>query len=213
MLKQGAGSRKLRLEQLNQYPWADVRPPAMQNRNFDHMIFSWFLGILFSFPISIPLAPCPLLPATDSLSVYIFLHDECVISQFYTTILNEYHETYKDKKVGFIGFFPNASTKAPNIDAFAEKYHIRFPLKCDTKMELTKSFGITITPEVAVWDHRTETLIYRGRIDDSYVRVGKRKFHPQHQDLRNVIDSWVKKESFHEPIITKAIGCIIYLER
>lgn len=150
--------------------------------------------------------------ATDSLSVYIFLHDECVISQFYTPLLTKYHEIYKDKKVGFVGYFPNSSAKAYNVKAFAEKYHIHFPLKSDFDKEWTKKFGITITPEVAVWDHRSDRLIYRGRIDDSYVRVGKRKLHVQHQDLKNVIDDWASGKCPADTIVTRAIGCLINLQ-
>ena len=147
--------------------------------------------------------------ATDSLSVYVFLHDECVISQFYTPLLTEYHDNYKHKKIGFIGYFPNASTKANHINAFAEKYHIHFPLMSDSQKEWSKKFGVTITPEVAVWDHRSERLIYRGRIDDSYVRVGKRKLHVQHQDLKNVIDDWLSGKCPADTIVTHAIGCLI----
>src|SRR5688500_8863312 len=84
----------------------------------------------------------------DSLTVYVFLLDECVISQFYTPLLSQYFEEYKGQKVGFIGYFPNPASKADRIEAFARTYKIDFPLKQDEKQELAKNFGVTVTPEV-----------------------------------------------------------------
>ena len=72
--------------------------------------------------------------------------------------------------------------------------------------------GATVTPEVAVWDHRTNRLIYRGRIDDSYVRVGKRKFHPKSHDLKNIIDLWLIKQTPDTLVQTQAVGCFINLK-
>ncbi len=145
----------------------------------------------------------------DSLTVYIFLHDECVISQFYTPELSRLYETYRSKKVGFVGYFPNPATTADRIEAFGRDYHLDFPLLEDYNKAITRKFGITITPEVAVWDHRAGWQIYRGRIDDSYVRVGKRKTHPQTHDLEATIESWIQRESPQLITQTQAIGCLI----
>ena len=146
---------------------------------------------------------------SDSLTVYVFLHDECKISQFYTPELTRLSKTYRSKKVGFVGYFPNASTSTERMDAFAKDYHITFPLRADYSKELTRKLGITITPEVAVWDHRTEQQIYRGRIDDSYVRVGKRKTHPQQYDLVGIIEDWLTHPDPQLLVQTQAIGCFI----
>ena len=146
---------------------------------------------------------------TDSLTVHVFLLDECVISLYYTPLLSEYYHQFKDKKVGFIGHFPNPSTSADEIKAFAQTYKIAFPLVEDYDKSATKRFGVKVTPEVAVWDHKTQSLIYRGRIDDSYVRVGKRKYHPQHPDLKNTIEDWLNGKSQSKTVETQAIGCLI----
>ena len=175
------------------------------------MLFTWLFGILFSSTVlTEPLhVPYSRTHASDSLTIYVFLHDECVISQFYTPLLTELYEKYNDKKIGFIGYFPHFSSKPAQIENFAKKYRLAFPLKQDYYQVLTKKFGITITPEVAVWDHRSDRLVYRGRIDDSYVRVGKRKLHPQHHDLKNVIDEWIVGDVPADTIVTQAIGCFI----
>ena len=170
----------------------------------------WVLLISLWFPFRQEPSPVSTqLLILDSLTVYVFLHDECVISQYYTPELTRLYEMFREKGIGFIGYFPNLSSKANHIEVFARNYRIEFPLNQDYNKDWTSKFGITITPEVAVWDHRSQRLIYRGRIDDSYVRVGKRKQHPQHHDLEDVIDSWVTNQVPGELVQTQAIGCFI----
>ncbi len=146
---------------------------------------------------------------SDSLTVYVFLLDECLISQFYTLELSRLSETYKSKGVGFIGYFPNSASSTQDIQTFGKAYHLDFPLEQDYNKALTQKFEITVTPEVAVWDHRSDRLIYRGRIDDSYVRVGKRKLHPKNHDLEDIISSWLVGKTTEQLIETQAIGCFI----
>jgi len=182
-------------------------PPA-NTLTFDNM----FLQILLSFLLSTSIHKDPVTSfsgMSDSLTVYVFLLDDCMISQFYTLQLKDYYEKYHSKKVGFIGYFPNFSSKPEQIDDFATLYHLAFPLKQDYDKEWTRKFGITVTPEVALWDHRSDRLIYRGRIDDSYVRVGKRKLHPQNEDLKNIIEDWLAGQTPQDTTVTQAIGCFI----
>ena len=145
----------------------------------------------------------------DSLTVYVFLADQCKISQFYTVELARLYENYRAKKVGFIGYFPNEFSTQEEIDSFGLTYHLDFPMMRDNEKSMTHRLGITITPEVAVWDHRADRMIYRGRIDDSYVRVGKRKLHPQSRDLVDIIEGWLANQTPPELIETRAVGCFI----
>ena len=169
-----------------------------------------FIYLLFSLFLSNnPIPGKDFSLQSDSLTIYVFLLDECVISQFYTPLLNDLHAKYNDKQVGFAGYFPSPSTEPDHINDFGKKYNLKFPLQEDYDQALSKKLGIKVTPEVAVWDHRSNQLIYRGRIDDSYVRVGKRKLHPQNHDLKNVIDNWQKGQLPDKMIETQAIGCFI----
>ena len=175
------------------------------------MILQVILSLLFltSYPLRNEFGAYPEPIPNDSLTVYVFLHDECKISQFYTLELNRLHEAYRTQKVGFVGYFPNATTTAERIETFRKDYKISFPLLEDYTKDLTRKLGITITPEVAVWDHRSNQQIYRGRIDDSYVRVGKRKTHPQQYDLVGIIEDWLTHPDPQFLVQTQAIGCFI----
>lgn len=175
------------------------------------MLIQWLLALAFLAPVS-KVASQEIAAGTDSLTVYVFLLDECVISQFYTPLLTEFYNEYHTKKVGFIGYFPNFSSKPDQIEEFRKKYKLDFPLKQDYYKVVTKKMGATVTPEVAVWDHKADRLIYRGRIDDSYVRLGRRKLHIQHEDLKNAIDGWLEGNVPAELVTTQAIGCFINMK-
>ena len=172
-----------------------------------HLLFYFILATPFRETSSLHTTPAGVIG--DSLTVYVFLHDECVISQFFTPELSRLYEKYQSEKVGFVGCFPNAKASPEKMNAFASSFHIDFSLIQDTDKALARKFGVTITPEVAVWDHRQDMLIYRGRIDDSYVRVGKRKLHPQHFDLQETIDDWLSGQNSTSLVQTQAIGCFI----
>ena len=60
----------------------------------------------------------------DRITVYVFLHESCVISQYYTLPLRELHEEYANENIQFIGLFPNFSSKPNQIETFKEKYQI-----------------------------------------------------------------------------------------
>ena len=111
----------------------------------------------------------------DSFTVYVFLHESCVISQYYTLPRRELHKEYADENVQFIGLCPNLSSKPNQIETFKEKYQIPFELETDYYHKKREEFEATVTPEVIVYNESKEQLIYKGRIDDAYARVGKRK--------------------------------------
>ncbi len=147
--------------------------------------------------------------AQDSITVYLFLHDECVISQNYTALLNRLHQEY-GKEVTFVGLFPNFASKPNKIEAFRQKYHIAFPLKTDYYKTITKAMGATVTPEVVIYNHTFDQKLYQGRIDDTYFRVGKRRTITTTSELEDALRAIHRGEpiSISE---TKAVGCFINL--
>ena len=144
----------------------------------------------------------------DGITVYIFLHDACVISQYYTLPLREIHEQYANDSIRFVGLFPNFSSKKEKIEAFKEKYKIPFELKTDYFHTKTKAFGATVTPEVVVYNESTKEILYQGRIDNSFFQVGKRRRVTTTSELKDVLEAISNNQPI--PIAeTEAIGCLI----
>ena len=46
-------------------------------------------------------------PVPDRITVYVFLHDACLISQYYTVALRELHAEYATEDLHFVGLFPS----------------------------------------------------------------------------------------------------------
>lgn len=146
----------------------------------------------------------------DVTEVYIFLEGECRISQFYTKTLNELHERFANKNIIFTGVFPGQTTKQADIAAFKVKYDIPFALVFDKQQALTKKFEAKITPEVVVYRPKENKIIYKGRIDDAYFRVGKRRNVVTSNELKDVL----RCINTNQPVNTswkEAIGCYIKL--
>ena len=146
--------------------------------------------------------------SSDSITVYVFLHESCVISQYYTLPLRKLHNEFASDKIQFIGLFPNFSSKPENIKAFKEKYNIPFALKTDYFKTKTEKFGATVTPEVVVFNETKNKILYKGRIDDAYARIGKKRRFTNTSELKDALNSIVNDE----PILiaeTNAVGCFI----
>ncbi len=149
-------------------------------------------------------------PSEKVTEVYIFLEEDCRISQFYTNTLNDLHQQFASEHIIFTGVFPSQTTKPEDITDFKKKYKIPFDLIFDERQVLTKKFEATITPEVVVYQPDEEKIIYKGRIDDSYFRVGKRRNVVTANELKVVLDCIKNKHPIKVPW-KDAIGCYIKL--
>lgn len=147
---------------------------------------------------------------SDSITVYLFLSEECRICQYYTDEVNELYDEYHAEGIEFVGLFPNRHSTKAGIKEYKNRYHISFPLKKEHFQTKTRLFQATITPEVVVYDEKRKEILYQGRIDDSYLRVGKRKRIVKARELKDALDA-IRS---NDPIALKSvpsIGCFINL--
>lgn len=146
----------------------------------------------------------------DSITIYYFLLEDCKICQYYTDTFEELYNEYDDDHTSFIGLFPNRFSSEENIALFKKKYNIPFPLKREYFQTKTKEFGVTVTPEVVVFNETENEIVYRGRIDNSYVSLGKRRRVVTSEELKSVLTGIrTKGDSKYEN--TDAVGCFIQL--
>lgn len=167
-------------------------------------------ALLFAFFFaSTPLIHEPeVRPEKDEIRVYVFLHESCRISQFYTPTLKELHKKYSSKSIVFEGIFPNPKTEKEDIETFQKKYELSFDMVVDDKQGLTNKLGAMVTPEVIVYNLSKEKILYKGRIDDSYFRVGKRKQVTTTSELKDVLEAIQNGEPVNVEF-KDAIGCFI----
>jgi len=147
------------------------------------------------------------LKAGDSLSLYLFLLDDCPICIQYTPTINELHESYGEQ-ISFIGYFPNFSSKKHKIEDFRAKYNLQFPLYTDYFKDKARKFNAQVTPEVVLYNNRTEQVIYQGRIDNKFYKLGRRRHVVTEHDLKSAMEQALNNETVAVPY-SEPIGCYI----
>lgn len=177
-----------------------------QSDTFEWMyLVSILLSILFGL---VPLSNEQSINQGSNYTVYFFLLDECKICKDYGPEFNDYFDQYASDKIQFVGIFPNFSSKKENIKNFKDKYGVEFKLKTDYFKKLSNKLGANVLPEVFVYDHDNDVVVYRGRIDDRYVSIAKRKRVIKHYDLKEVLDNISLGKKIKSKR-TEAIGCLI----
>jgi len=148
--------------------------------------------------------------SNDEIEVYIFMHENCKICQFYTLKLKELHEEFASDKIVFKGIFPAKDAKDENLLAFKTAYEMPFEMVNDKEQIITKRLKATITPEVVVLNKSKDQIIYRGRIDDSYYKIGRRRNVNRTNELFDVLTA-IKSNKEIKTENQPAIGCYISL--
>jgi hypothetical protein len=88
---------------------------------------------------------------------------------------------------------------------FADEFKIGFPLLFDASRDLALLFRPTHVPEAFLVD-ASGALVYRGRIDDVYADIDKRRPEPKHRDLLDAINALAEKRPIANPR-TEPVGC------
>ena len=142
--------------------------------------------------------------AMGQVRVAFFLSPTCTICRYYALEMRELSVDYAADGVEFIGYAVGPLLTDSAVASFQEEYKLPFPIVLDDTMHRT--LNATVTPEVFVL--RNDTVVYHGRIDDSFLRVGKRRAHVKNRELRSAIDSILQGRSVDVPFVP-AVGCII----
>lgn len=147
------------------------------------------------------LAERPELKAT----VFIFLSTECPICIEYVPELNRLVESYADKPVELFGVISDPVQTRSKAADFIKAFKLQMPVFLDTSGQFADAFHPTHVPEcvVVAADGR---LAYRGRINDQYAEVGKKRPQATTHDLRSALDALLAGE---QPAVasTTPVGC------
>lgn len=144
---------------------------------------------------------------TEKPTVYLFLLEECVICQSYSTKINNIYEEYK-YRFNFLAIFPSFISKPETIHHFLKEYKVQMPYKTDFYKTLVKKFNVKVTPEVVVYDHQNDNVLYKGRIDNEFFSIGRRRRSGINNELKIALDQILNDQKV-DPKYTEAVGCII----
>ena len=144
-----------------------------------------------------------LVAQADRPTVYVFTTTDCPISNRYAPEIQRLAAKHGDK-AKFVLVYPVPSDTPEIIRAHHQKFGYSIEFMRDT--QLVKKTGVTVTPEVAVM--RGAQLLYRGRIDDRYVELGRERPKPTTHDLDDALTALSAGKSVATRE-TRAVGCIL----
>jgi hypothetical protein len=144
-----------------------------------------------------------LVAQADPLTVYVFTTTDCPISNRYAPEIQRLAAKH-GAKARFVLVYPVPSDTTEIIRDHHRKFG--YAIEHVRDAQLVKKTGVTVTPEVAVI--RGSALLYRGRIDDRYVELGRERPKPTTHDL----DDALTAITAGKPVAaraTRAVGCIL----
>ncbi len=147
-------------------------------------------------------------PAGTKAIVFLFTSTECPVSNRYAPEIRRIAEAFGPKGVVFRLVYPDRADDAGKIREHMAAYAyagVMDPVR-DPALALVKFTGATITPEVAVV--AGGRVVYRGRIDDRFVDLGRERPAPTRRDLFEVLTA-IEAGKPSPEATTQAVGCFI----
>jgi redoxin len=145
---------------------------------------------------------------TAALLVLIFVSTDCPVSNRYAPEIQRLYREFGPRGVHFELVYPNPNDNTSKITAHLSAYgYPAITAIPDPNQRLAESVGAKITPEAAVLDS-TKRLLYRGRIDNRFVELGRERPAPTTHDLRDALIAALSAKPI-DPPRTQAVGCFI----
>ncbi len=143
-------------------------------------------------------------------TAFIFVSVDCPIANRFAPTLQDLHESF-GPGIDLITVYSDPATGPEAISRHRQAYALTLPFRQDPDHTLAKECGVTVTPEAAVFVPRPDgpaLLIYRGRIDDRYIKLGQDRRVPTQHDLRDTLAA-IAAGNPPSPRTTQAVGCYI----
>jgi hypothetical protein len=154
----------------------------------------------------------PLTPASGEVNLLFFVTIDCPISNRYAPEITRIVTAYAPKRVHPFLVYADPDLPVDKVRTHLASFHAgtSLPAIIDKGFALTNIAGANVTPEAAVYT--SAGLVYRGRIDDWYVMLGKSRREPTQRDLRLSLDAVLAGRPV--PVArTQSVGCFIEKNR
>ena len=148
-----------------------------------------------------------LLGEVSGIKVYVIISEECPICQYMGPELATINEYYGAQAELYL-VFPFRNTNIKDASLFKKEFGLSaFTVLLDEDQSISKKLGAKVTPEAIIVNNQNE-VIYRGRINDSYLAPGRRKHSAGRRDLQIAISNALNDKPIKSPW-PKAIGCFV----
>jgi AhpC/TSA family len=145
-------------------------------------------------------------PSTKAIAL-VFILADCPIANSYLPELNRLHESFNPRGIRLLLIHADSTISAADAAEHARQYQVEPPVIRDPDHRWVKSAQATASPEAVVFSPAGQ-IVYRGRIDDQYVALGKRRATVTSHDLKDALDAILAGQSPPKSH-TEPIGCLI----
>jgi peroxiredoxin len=140
-------------------------------------------------------------------TVWIFMNTTCPVSEAEAPYLKALRDTFQTKGIQFIAVFSGEHADTLEIEEFLLKHRLTVPVLYDKDMLAANSLGANVTPQVVIV-LPDETVVYRGRVNDLFEQIGRRRSKITNHDARDVL-RMIVKGAIPTYRTTDAVGCVI----
>jgi hypothetical protein len=151
----------------------------------------------------------------DRIVVLIFAASDCPISNRAIPELNRITHEFAGKPVQFWWVYPNHEDSTAAVAEHRRAYSIETKALRDPAQALVAWAHATVTPEAAVFlvDGAQFHEVYKGRIDDQYISLGRERPQVTRHDLEVAINAALDGKTVPQPG-GPSIGCsIVFLQK
>ncbi len=138
--------------------------------------------------------------------VLFFVRTDCPIANRYAPEFERLYREYGGKGIDFRLVYVERDLTAKQIETHRREFSYTIPGITDPDGAYVRLAHAHTTPEAAIFVHGK--LVYHGRIDDTYVDIGKTRPAPTQHDVADVLADIVAGRTVHFRE-TKPIGCSI----
>jgi hypothetical protein len=139
-------------------------------------------------------------------TVFIFTRTDCPVSNRYAPEISRLHAAFAPKGIAFWLVYVDPAQTAEAVRRHMAEYGYHMGALLDLRHELVSLTQAAVTPEAVVYSGKR--IVYRGRIDDRYVALGKARRTATTHDLEDVLTAIAEGRTV-EPRSTHATGCFI----
>ncbi len=140
-------------------------------------------------------------------TVLLFVATDCPNSNTYAPLLTRLYRDYGPRGVLFWSVYSDPADTAQKVRQHDADYSLPYPALLDPRQLLARHTGARSTPEAVILDPDGKEL-YRGRVDDRFVAIGKTRYAPTESDLRDALEAVLAGRPVAHPV-TKVLGCAI----
>lgn len=140
-------------------------------------------------------------------TVFIFVATDCPNSNTYAPVLARLYREYSARGVAFLNVYSEPSETAATVRKHDADFQTPFAALLDPHQTLARETGARSTPEVVILGPEGQQL-YRGRVDNRFVDLGKTRYQPTENDLQEALDAILQGKAAPHPV-TRALGCAI----